>query len=230
MGLGETGVAGPMGLQGAQGVTGPMGLGETGVAGPMGLQGEQGLTGSMGLGETGAAGPMGLQGEQGLTGIVGMMGNTGIGVQGVTGPFGGPVGDQGVTGLRGLSGTGETANVSCAISGPFPSTTITLSLTRTEISSGKSIVVCRSSGYIGVGNNALEEILIDATDIPTRFRPSEARYHAGIITAQGTGKYNGYFIYSNNPYWRLYKEIAVKFQGNGIDVGWFAFDICWEGQ
>lgn len=128
------------------------------------------------------------------------------------------------------SSAGETGNFSCAISGPFPSTTTTLYMTRTEISSGKSIVTCRSSGFIGVGNNLLEEILIDATNVPTRFRPSEARYQFGIVAVESFSKFVGYFSYSNTQYWRLWKGAGTKFQNNGGDVGWMAFDMCWEGS
>lgn len=66
---------GPQGIQGIQGVQGPVGLqGLKGDTGPQGIQGLKGDTGSQGIqgikGDTGIQGPQGLKGDKGDTGAV----------------------------------------------------------------------------------------------------------------------------------------------------------------
>ena len=108
---GVTGVQGETGLQGIQGVTGFQGetgiQGETGfgLQGETGVQGLQGETGVQGLqGETGVQGLQGETGVQGIQGVTGLQGETGIGIQGETGPSGGPIGATGVQGTTGTQG------------------------------------------------------------------------------------------------------------------------------
>ncbi|MEA4927583.1 MAG: hypothetical protein VB104_02775 [Candidatus Limiplasma sp.] len=128
---GDTGAAGPQGLQGETGPQGPKG--DTGAAGPQGVQGETGSQGPKGdtgetgpqgtKGDTGAAGPQGLQGETGpqgpkgdtgATGVQGPKGDTGAvgpqGIQGATGPQG-PKGDTGSTGPQGPAGSGFSTSI-----------------------------------------------------------------------------------------------------------------------
>ncbi len=74
-----SGIPGPEGPQGPQGVPGPQGpQGDPGPQGPQGLQGQQGPIGPQGLqGEQGPVGPQGPQGEQGNAGPQGDQGPQG---------------------------------------------------------------------------------------------------------------------------------------------------------
>lgn len=128
---GSTGLYGPTGIMGLQGMTGLgvqgytgvgmtgiqglTGLGSTGVQGDVGSTGIMGLTGIQGLGVTGLQGILGgtgILGNTGSTGILGMtglLGNQGatgiIGLTGLRGPVGaGTTGVQGLTGLQGITG------------------------------------------------------------------------------------------------------------------------------
>ena len=109
---GDTGVAGPQGLQGVKGDAGAQGL-----QGIQGIKGDIGATGLQGLkGDTGSLGPQGIQGAKGDTGVqgpIGSKGDTGAtgpqGIQGVKGDTGltgpsGPAGSKGDTGAQGLQG------------------------------------------------------------------------------------------------------------------------------
>ena len=75
---GDTGPAGPPGLQGASGEQGPAGAtGPAGETGPQGPKGDIGLQGPQGeRGPVGAAGPQGIPGEKGDQGIQGIPGTT----------------------------------------------------------------------------------------------------------------------------------------------------------
>lgn len=80
----------------------------TGVIGPMGPAGPQGLPGSVGqsgsMGPQGLSGSMGLQGLQGPAGLIGQTGMQGIqGPEGIIGPAG-PQGEQGIPGPAGIPG------------------------------------------------------------------------------------------------------------------------------
>ncbi len=109
---GEQGPVGPQGATGLTGAQGPQGIeGPTGATGPQGPQGYQGLQGETGpqgpRGFTGATGPKGEQGEQGIQGIQGFKGDPGLtGPQGLQGLIGdtGPRGPQGIQGDAGATG------------------------------------------------------------------------------------------------------------------------------
>jgi hypothetical protein len=179
------------------------------------VMGTTGLMGDTGIGTTGPVGPYG---ETGLQGMAGQVGSTGI------------QGNIGATGVQGL-GVTEVGSFSCSLSGPCPTTTVTLLMTRIVMATGKSVVTLRVSAFTGVGNNASEEFLIDATNIPTRFRPTEERVQTGLITVEGLGRSAGYLVYSSGIYWRIWKAVwSQKFLSNGGNVGWLAFDMQWEGQ
>jgi hypothetical protein len=121
--------AGPQGLAGATGATGPAGIqgpiGLTGATGPAGVQGPVGLTGA--TGSTGPAGAAGSQGPIGLTGATGPAGATGAngptGAAGSQGPIGltGPAGAQGPIGLTGATGATGPAGAQGAM-GPAGAT------------------------------------------------------------------------------------------------------------
>jgi hypothetical protein len=103
VGCSATGVTGPAGAQGSQGLAGA-----TGATGPAGAQGSQGLAGA-----TGATGPAGAQGSQGLAGATGATGATGpagssTGTRGPAGPTG-PTGPTGPIGATGAMGAGDSA-------------------------------------------------------------------------------------------------------------------------
>jgi hypothetical protein len=77
---GDTGAAGPQGVQGLKGDQGIQG--DAGAAGAQGVQGLKGDTGAAGLdGIPGIAGPQGLKGDTGAAGVAGAQG-----IQGVPGP------------------------------------------------------------------------------------------------------------------------------------------------
>lgn len=103
---GVTGPQGIQGIQGIQGVTGPQGIqGVQGIDGPTGFTGPQGIQGV--IGPTGTQGIQGPQGIQGIQGVIGPQGPQGIqGIQGIDGPTGftGPQGIQGVQGPTGVTG------------------------------------------------------------------------------------------------------------------------------
>ena len=102
--IGPQGAIGLTGSVGPQGATGPAGpQGATGATGPIGPQGATGLTGA--TGPQGATGPAGPQGSKGDTGSVGPTGSPGAkGDTGASGPAGatgaaGPIGPQGPAGV-----------------------------------------------------------------------------------------------------------------------------------
>jgi hypothetical protein len=109
---GDTGPAGPQGLQGLRGEIGP--AGPQGIQGLPGVKGDTGPVGSQGLqglrGEIGPTGPQGIQGLPGVKGDTGPVGPQGLrGEIGAVGPRGcqgevGPIGPQGEAGLQGLRG------------------------------------------------------------------------------------------------------------------------------
>lgn len=86
---GPTGSSGPQGLRGLSGATGMVGLqGFVGNTGLQGVSGSLGLTGNTGIqGVSGGLGLMGNTGIQGVSGGLGLTGNTGL--VGSTGPAGG---------------------------------------------------------------------------------------------------------------------------------------------
>ena len=97
---GLQGIEGPIGPQGSQGIQGPIGpQGPQGIQGPAGPQGAQGISGQPGPpgqpGPRGDAGPVGLQGPRGEVGPAGP--------RGATGPAGpaGPRGEPGSVGPKG---------------------------------------------------------------------------------------------------------------------------------
>ena len=120
--IGQAGVVGPTGQNGAQGLTGATGqqgiqglTGAQGLAGVAGATGQQGLVGSTGLtGNQGLQGLQGSQGIQGLTGAIGTAGQNGSnGIQGIQGLVGatGSTGQTGASGSQGLIGaTGLTGS------------------------------------------------------------------------------------------------------------------------
>jgi hypothetical protein len=96
-GVGATGLQGPIGAQGIQGLKGDAGA--AGINGSIGPKGDTGLQGLIGL--TGLAGTVGPKGDSGLTGATGATGTNGAdGVDGAVGPKG----DTGLQGLIGLTG------------------------------------------------------------------------------------------------------------------------------
>jgi len=123
------------GIQGPQGEVGPQGLpgadGAPGTQGPQGEQGLQGLPGNDGAtGLPGADGAQGLPGNDGAPGTPGAKGDTGDtglqGIQGIPGNNGadGATGPQGIQGIQGNPGSDASvtkANVEAVLTGEISS-------------------------------------------------------------------------------------------------------------
>jgi hypothetical protein len=180
-----------------------------------------------------ARGSTGATGSTGPTGSTGVTGPTGAtdGATGATGADGatGATGADGVTGATGLGG--ETGVFECPLSGPIGATSANIYMTRVPIETGRSIVVCRLDDFTAAGNNTLEEIVFDTDNIPARFKPLSSRYTTSPVVFEGTTKVSGYFHYAESRYWKLWKFDGgeTKFQSEG-NIGWLAFDLCWEGS
>ena len=139
-----SGVEGPQGPQGEQGVEGPQG--PQGVPGPQGPQGIQGVKGDQGdtgpQGIQGLAGEQGPQGEQGLPGIQGPQG-----LQGATGPQG----PQGPQGERGSEGRGVQIEGDCEAAFRTPSAPVDAWYTCLDPTTKELFIINDSQQWISLG-------------------------------------------------------------------------------
>ena len=171
-----TGLTGPTGPAGAQGLTGA-----TGPTGPAGAQGLMGATGP--TGPIGATGPQGPAGSS--TGVAGPTGTTGpAGARGATGPTG-PAGAKGATGATGPTGPGINASTFFVTAGKKSGTTLGKGATAEGLSTTASGEYAHAEGSLTTAS----KLAAHAEGSNTTSSGSSSHAEGGNTTASGTNSH-----------------------------------------
>ena len=102
----------------------------------------------------------------------------------------------------------ETLTLALPISGPFVATTMSVTFVRIQTAPTESIVTMRTTTINETGNSTNEEILINATSVPARFRPTSDQRFVGMSTVQAFSNNTGWMNAANTDYWRFWRDSA----------------------
>ena len=126
--------------------------------------------------------------------------------------------------------TTESIDLTLPTSGPFAASTIDVTLVRIETEPGVSIITMLAQAIDETGNSASEEIYIDATLVPTRFRATTDTRWVGINTTQSGIHDFGWFNVAAAVSWRFWRTPNNSKWATAGQVKVWPFHATWIGS